>query len=236
MTTNPIVPRVNWATSGTILPFSSPPEGMVSLNVEKRSPTSPMQGFGALRLRTYRVALPGIDLLPSKIITEWITNFSKFWPKGNHFSTPDGEIRPGVTALINLTLPGGVKLYTGAVVMCVGDESFSLITLQGHMFAGWITFSAYLEDRMLYAQTQALIRPNDPLYELTFLFGIGPHAEDKFWHASLLNLAREFGVESRVQQVNRTIDRSLQWRFFGNLWYNAAIRSVLYQLAMPFRK
>ncbi len=228
--------KSDWVTRGTILPVSVPPAGAINLNVQNRLPTSPVEGFGALRLRTYRVSLQGINLSPAKIMDEWKSRFSNFWPEGNHFFTSNEEIAPGVTGWISLTLPGGIHLYTGAVVMFVGDESFSLMTLQGHMFSGWITFSSYLEEGMLYAQTQALIRPNDPLYELMFILGIGSHAEDEFWHSSLLNLACNFGIESKVTQVNRTIDRSLQWRYFKNLWYNAAIRSVLYQLTMLFRK
>ena len=41
-----------------------------------------------------------------------------------------------------MTLPGGMKLSTGVMVLYADDESFTLMTPQGHMFAGWITFSA----------------------------------------------------------------------------------------------
>ncbi len=226
----------NWAnpqTEGHAFGFETK---AINLNVEGRLPTSPVEGFGGLRLRTYRVPLPEIDFAPSQIVELWISNFSNFWPEGNLFYTDGEKIKPGITGLINLTLPGGLRLYTGAIVMYAGDESFSLMTLQGHMFSGWITFSSYLENGMLYAQTQALIRPNDPLYELAFQLGLGPKSEDQFWHSSLLNLARYFGVRTHVQQDNRIIDRSLQWRYFGNLWYNAAIRSVLFQIIQFFRK
>lgn len=226
----------SWANPKTVRNTLGFETEAINLNVEGRLPTSPVEGFGGLRLRTYRVPLPGIGFTPSRIVENWILNFSNFWPEGNHFYTEGGKIKPGTTGLINLTLPGGLRLYTGAMVMYAGDESFSLMTLQGHMFSGWITFSSFLENGLLYAQTQALIRPNDPLYELAFQLGLGPKSEDQFWHSSLLNLARYFGVQTQVQQINRIIDRSLQWRYFGNLWYNAAIRSVLFQISKPFRK
>ena len=45
-------------------------------------------------------------------------------------------------ALLDLAIGGGVKLSTGVFVLYADEESFTLMTPQGHMFAGWITFSA----------------------------------------------------------------------------------------------
>ena len=126
---------------------------------------------------------------------QWRANFSSFWPHGNDLFVPPPGILPGAPAVIHLSLPGGIKVFTGALVMQSSPESFSLMTLQGHMFCGWITFSSFIEDGTLYAQTQALLRPADALFDLSFRTGFGTRAEDSFWHASLLNLARHFGVE-----------------------------------------
>ena len=41
-----------------------------------------------------------------------------------------------------MTLPGKMKLSTGVMVLNADEESFTLMTPQGQMFAGWITFSA----------------------------------------------------------------------------------------------
>ena len=41
-----------------------------------------------------------------------------------------------------MALPGKMKLSTGVMVLYADEESFTLMTPQGHMFAGWITFSA----------------------------------------------------------------------------------------------
>ena len=35
----------------------------------------------------------------------------------------------------------GLRLSTGVMVMYVDDESFAFALPEGHMFAGWITFS-----------------------------------------------------------------------------------------------
>ena len=122
-----------------------------------------------------------------------------------------------------------------SVIMYVGDTSFSLMTVQGHMFSGWITFSCYDDEGVLYAQTQALVRPGDLLYELSFRLGFGAAAEDRFWHQTLKNLAGHFGVLGTVQQTNTLIDKRMQWQYFSDIWYNAGIRSGIYLVTAPLR-
>jgi hypothetical protein len=39
--------------------------------------------------------------------------------------------------------------------MYAEDESFTLMTPQGHMFAGWIRFSAFQQDGVTVAQADA---------------------------------------------------------------------------------
>ena len=63
-------------------------------------------------------------------------------------------------------MPGGLKLSTGVLVLFADEESFTLMTPQGHMFAGWITFSSFVEDGETFAQAQVLMRASDPLYEI----------------------------------------------------------------------
>ena len=40
-----------------------------------------------------------------------------------------------------------MKLSTGVMVLYADEESFTLMTPEGHMFAGWITFSAIEQRR-----------------------------------------------------------------------------------------
>lgn len=187
---------------------------------------SPVEGFGGLVMRTYRVRLTGSQLSPQQIFAEWKAGFERFWPRGNHFLLCGELIETGTLGIILLTMPMGVRVVTGARVIYDDQTSFTLSTLQGHMFAGWITFSVDLEEGTPVIQVQALIRPGDPLYHLVFLLGIGPAAEDRFWHAALENFACYLGHDPSVEQVNRTIDRDIQWHHFGNIWYNAGIRSL----------
>lgn len=208
----------------------------VQLMLRGREPRSPLEGFGRLRLRTYRVCLPGIELSPARVFKHWLAGFAGFWPKGNHFIPCEADLSPGVTAALLLTMPAGLRVVTGARVLYMDDTSMTLETLTGHMFAGWITFSVFDEEGELVVQTQALVRPGDSLYELTFLFGFGQRAEDKFWHAMLKAVAQQFGVSAKVEQEDRAITRSIQWRYFGNIWYNAVIRSFPRYFGRSFEK
>jgi hypothetical protein len=103
------------------------------------------------------------------------------------------------------------------------------------MFAGFITFSAHEDEGVTVAQVQPLIRTSDPLYELGYRLGVVGQIEDKFWHATLQNLAAAFGVTGLVTQKTMLIDPRLQWAEAKNIWYNAGIRSVLYKLGAPVR-
>ena len=70
------------------------------------------------------------------------------------------------------------------MVMYADDESFTLMTPQGHPLAGWITFSAATDDGVTVAQAQVLMRAQDPLSELGLSLG-GHSLEDQFWQQTL---------------------------------------------------
>jgi hypothetical protein len=111
------------------------------------------------------------------------------------------------------------------------------MTPEGHMFAGMITFSAYEEDGAAVAQIQALIRANDPLYEISFRVGIGHKIEDEFWKGTLANLAKRLEVaEPEVTQANILVDPRMQWKEWRNIWKNAGIRSSLYMPVVIFKR
>jgi hypothetical protein len=137
-------------------------------------------------------------------------------------------------ALLNLGLPGRMKLSTGVLVLYADDESFTLMTPEGHMLAGWITFSAERVDGVTVVQIQALERTNDPLYELGYVFG-GNRLNSRFWVQTAENLARHFGVDPKVQSQVVCVDRRRQWRKAGNLSKNAAVRTLVWTLGTPVR-
>lgn len=213
---------------------SSMPESIQNL-LRDRPPRAPFEGFGGLRMRTYRAQLTGVDREPARIFDTWMDHFPATWPAGNHFIPCAPGLEPGVTAAILLSMPGGMRVVTGARVVHRGATSLTLQTLLGHMFAGLITFSVSQQESDPILQVQALVSPGDPLYELVFRLGIGQRGEDEFWHAALFNAASLFNVPVVVQQENRTISTNLQWRYFRNIWYNAGIRSTLRYFGRSFQ-
>ena len=224
----------NWAQPVTKLKVTDMPTGTINLNVEGRRVTGPLQGFGQLWQKTYWVRLSGASVAPTNVIKVWKENFSEFWPEGSRFYAPITGIAPGEVAVINLSAPGGMPLSTGVMVLYADDESFALMCPQGYMFSGWITFSAFEKDGATVAQTQVLVRANDPLWEIGMrLFGF--KKEDVFWHSTLESLARRFGVEAQAQMTAALVDPRFQWSQAKNVWHNAMIRTSLYTTAAPLR-
>ena len=236
-TTPPAASRdAAWAQPVDKLQASGVPAGAMNLNVTGRQLAGPLQGFGQLWQKTYRVRLSGASVSAQQVIKTWRENFPKFWPKGNNFYAPLTSIEPGEVAVLNLALPGGMKLSTGVRVIYADDESFSFMTPEGHTYAAMITFSAFAEDDATIAQVQPLIRASDPIYELGIRVGMVQKMEDQFWHHTLKSLAAHFGVEgASVEQKNTLVDPKLQWRYARNIWNNAAIRTTLYVAATPVR-
>ena len=108
------------------------------------------------------------------------------------------------------------------------------MTPEGHIFSGWITFSAFESEGATVAQVQVLVRPNDPLYEISFRLG-GSKSEDRFWQHTLNSLAAHFGVEGQSQVTATCVDPKLQWSQAKTIWHNAAVRSALYSAVAPLR-
>jgi hypothetical protein len=231
-----VIPRdaAYWAKQTKTFKVSNAPIGALNLNVEGRRALSPLQGFGQMWQKTYRIRLEGANVQPSEVIKTWKENFPRFWPKGNRFNAPLTGIAPGEVALLNLSMPVGMRLSTGVMVLDADDESFTLMTPQGHMFAGWITFSSYEDDDCTIAQSQVLIRANDPMYEIGFRLG-GYAKEDRFWQDTLKSLAEYFSVKAPVQTQKVCVDPKLQWSQAKNIWHNSAIRTTLYTVSTPVR-
>lgn len=224
-----------WAKPVSRLKVNDVPAGATNLNVEGRQIVGPLQGFGQLWQKTYRVHLNGAQVTPAQVIKVWKENFAHFWPPGSNFYGSLTGVAPGDVAILNLKGPAGMPLSTGIIVIYADDESFSFMDPEGHMFAAMITFSAYAEDGTTVAQVQPLLRANDPIYEIGMRLGITHKIEDKFWRDTLLALAGHFGVQGVVEQRNTLVDPKVQWSRAKNIWHNAAIRTTIYALMTPFR-
>jgi hypothetical protein len=224
----------SWAKSVSQLNVSEVPEGALNLNVEGRRLSSPIQGFGKMWQKTYQVRLPVERVSATDLITTWKQHFPEFWPEGNRFYSPLTGIEPGEVALLNMTLPGKMKLSTGVMVLYADQESFTLMTPQGHMFAGWITFSALEVDGETVAQAQVLMRASDPIFEMGLTMG-GHKQEDRFWEHTLTALAAHFGHEAEVDTRVVCVDKRRQWSRWRNVWHSSAIRSTIYTAGTPGR-
>jgi hypothetical protein len=121
------------------------------------------------------------------------------------------------------------------MVIYADDTSFSFMAPEGHMYAGWISFSSYQDNDAVYAQVQVLVRTSDPAWEIV-MRAFAFKAEDGFWHATLHNLAAWFGATGyEVEQNLVLLDSHVQWRRVTNTWRNAAMWSGLYWAATPVR-
>src|SRR5438105_15334250 len=102
--------RDNWAQPVQKLKVADVPAGATNLNVDGRRVVGPLQGFGQLWQKTYRIRLTGTEVSPTEVVRIWKDNFPKFWPSGNRFYAPLTGIAPGEVALLKLAMPGGMPL------------------------------------------------------------------------------------------------------------------------------
>lgn len=225
--------RSGWAKPVDRFSVQEAQDGALNL-VEGRRLTGPLQGFGQLWEKTYRIRLSDVEVQPARVIEEWKLNFGSFWPKGQRFFAPLAGIKPGEIGLIS-GAQGPVRMSTGVIVIYSDQESFTYMNPEGHPWSGWITFSAYEDEGDVMAQVQLQVRTSDPIFELGFKFG-GSRAEDRMWAHTLQALAAHLGssateVESRIVLV----DRKRQWSNIRNVRYNAALRTMTHLAASPLR-
>ncbi len=237
MTTEPRVPRdqESWARPVDRLSTTAKSAGMDTVTGKRVS--GPIQGFGQMWQKTFKVRLDGVDLDPEAVVRHWKAGFPTFWPKGAAFYAPLAGITPGEVALLEVApVPGSpVKMSTGILVIYADRESFTFMTPEGHALSAWITFSAYRDGDVTIAQAQALERTSDPFIELTYMFGAN-RANDRFWERTLENLAASLGVVAPVIEAQKVcVDRRRQWRYVRNLRHSAAVNMAVGTVTAPAR-
>ena len=212
-----------WAEPVETLMVSEAPAGAINLNVAGRRVMGPLQGFGQLWQKTYRVELSGADVTPAEVVKIWKEKFPEFQPPQNRFYPSMAGVKPGEVLLINATV-GGMPVYTGVRVIYADDESFTVMTPEGHPESGWNTFSAYVDDDgTTVAQIQSLARADDPIYEIGFRI-VGSTEQERIWTHVLKSLAAHFGVNEPVTLEKVLVDPKVQWSRAKNVWHNAGIR------------
>lgn len=230
-----------WSPPVSRIKVKGAPAGAKNLNVEGRQLVSPLQGFGQMWQKTFKVRLSGVAMTPVEVMQIWKEHFPDFQPPENRFFPTMVGIKPGETLLIEAkvpALPGTpsvLPVATGVMVLYADDEMFTVMNPQGHPLSGWNTFSAYEEDGCVVAQVQEQSRPSDPLYEFFFRFFGSSGQQDKIWIHVLNSLADYFGVKGQVTVSKTLIDPQVQWSQAKNIWHNAAIRTVFYMLGTPIR-
>ncbi len=205
--------------------------------VTGRRVVGPIQGFGQMWQKTFRVRLEGSTLTPQEVIARWKKAFPTFWPKGARFYAPLAGIAPGEVALLEVqAVPGApLRMSTGVMVIYADDESFTFMTPEGHALSAWITFSAFRDGDVTVAQAQALERTADPLIELSYMLGAN-RFNDRFWEGTMANLARAMGVsEPNIEFTKICVDRRRQWRYVRNIRYSVAISTAIGTLTAPVR-
>lgn len=214
----------HWTQTST-LHISQVPTGALNLNVDGRQAVGPLQGFGYLWQRTYTLTLPETTLTPTEIMSTWKALFPSFFPSNQRFYPVMQSLEPGQIILINGS--SGLPVSTGIIVLYADDETFTLMTPQGHPESGWNTFSVISENGCVICQIQSLARANDPLYELGFRL-LGSSVQEHIWIHVLKALATHMQLHGQIQTSKVCIDPHIQWSQAKNIWYNAAIRTVFY--------
>lgn len=218
----------HWARYVETLRVTGLREGAGARNVEGRRPMSPLQGFGQMWQKTFKVRLEGAKASPAEVVRTWREGFPELSGMGKGFLVPSGGLVPGAVALLG----GGL---TGVMVLYADEESFTYMTPEGHPFSGWITFSSHVaEDGTTVAQAQLLIRANDPLWEAMMPLGLHK-MEDMTWQRTLRRVVAHFGADGRVETKVVCVDPKRQWRHYKNVRHNVLIRSALHALTAPLR-
>jgi hypothetical protein len=231
-----------WAQKVSRMRVTAPPPGATNINVDGRQLVSPLQGFGQLWQKTFKVRLTGVKMTPAQVMEIWKANFPKFQPRENIFYPSMAGIKPGEVFLIEAKVPAFpgtpsvLPVSTGVMILYADDVSFTVMNPEGHPLSGWNTFSVYEEDGCVVAQVQEQSRPSDPLYEFFNRFLGASGQQDKIWHYVLGKVAEHFGVNGQVTQSTVLIDPKVQWSEARMIWKNAAIRTVFYYLTWPVRK
>jgi len=200
----------------------------INLNVNGRRTAGPIQGFGQLWEKTYRVDLSDTKLSPTKLINIMKQNFSRFQPPENKFFPSKEGIKPGELILINAETPGGL-VATGVLVLYAGKDTFTFITPEGHPEAGWVTFKAFEENKRVIFQIQGLARASDPVYEIAFRMA-GSNLQRQIWTHVLESLAKYIGSSAKVQFNMQCLDNSLHVSNFYNVFQNAQILSIIHSI------
>lgn len=215
----------HWAKPVPSLTLATRIKGARNLNVDGRRAVGPVNGFGQLWQKIFRLYIKGSAVTPEEAIAALKQHFPSFQPSFNRFFPYPSGIVPGQVVLIDSMTPGG-PVSTGVLVLYADDRSFTFACPQGHPESGFVTFSAREEKGDTMVQILGLARANDPVYEGAFRV-VGSKIQGRIWTHVLGSLAAYLGVPAHIVLDALCVDPGLRWSQAGNLWHNAQIRTIL---------
>ena len=80
----------HWARYVETLQVTGQREGAGTRNVEGRRPVSPLQGFGKMWQKTFKVRLDGADVSPPEVVETWRERFPEISGSERAFGYPRG--------------------------------------------------------------------------------------------------------------------------------------------------
>jgi hypothetical protein len=223
----------SWAKFVSELFVTEMPKEARNLNVNGLIALGPVNGFGQLCQKVFRLHINDPFVTPEQAISALKGNFPSFQPPFNRFYPSPGGFRAGEVVLIDSMTPGG-PVSTGVMILCADDRSFTFNTPQGHPECGFVSFSGHEGSSGTIVQILGLARAGDPLYEAAFRL-IGSRIQTRIWTHVLTSLAVHLGVPSEITFEQDCLDKGLRWSQAANLYYNAQIRTLIHEPKRWFR-
>jgi anti-anti-sigma factor len=224
----------SWAKTVSELFVPEMPGEARNRNVNGLRAVGPVNGFGQLCQKVFRLHINDPALALEKAVAELKENFPGFQPSFNRFYPSPGGIRAGEVVLIDSMTPGG-PVSTGVMVLYADDRSFTFNTPQGHPECGFVSFSGHEGNSGTIVQILGLARAGDPVYEAAFRL-IGSRIQTRIWTHVLTSLAVHLGVPADITFEQHCLDKGMRWSQAANVYYNAQIRTLIHEPKRWFRK
>jgi anti-anti-sigma factor len=228
-----LVNLTSWAKPFSELFVPEMPKEARNLNVNGLRAVGPVNGFGPLCQKIFRLHIEEPTVSPEEAIEALKKNFPSFQPSFNRFYPSPGGIQAGEIVLIDSSTPGG-PVSTGVMILFADERSFTFNTPQGHPECGFVSFSAQESRAGTIVQIVGLARASDPVYEAAFRLA-GSKIQTRIWTHVLTSLAVHLGVPADITFEQECVDTSLRWSQIGNVYYNAQIRTLIHEPKRWFR-
>jgi hypothetical protein len=151
-------------------------------------------GHGPIWLHDYRVVLEAGTLSPEEIVLLMRSEFPDFAPQQiarfEREANQSAPIGVGDEVIVHLTGAGTCRiLFTQ-----VGEQSFTMRTLDGHFEAGRITFGAYLENGKTVIRICSRARSAGSAHHVAYVL-LGRTMQEKVWRTFLTRVAARCGAD-----------------------------------------